>query len=319
MEQRIDLAAASRDELLAVIVAQQAMIAALEERIRQLETEARNGPPKGMPGHKPEQVPMDRPKRVRKRRAQGFARRRAAPTRQVVHAVEQCPDCGNRLAGGWVKRRREVIEVPLPPAEVIEHVYLERECLRCRKRVTPKPELAGIVAGQQRLGVGLVSLIVTLREVNRMPNRQIQAYLARAHRLPLSVGAIVAAQHRVAALGQPLVEQVRADLQQRDWVHADETGWRENGRNRYVWTFSTPTERYFLFRGRNKEVVDEVLGATFDGVLLSDYYAAYNHYAGLHQRCWPHLLREIHELRVNYPTDGKLRRWASRRLRGRTS
>ena len=48
-------------------------------------------------------------------------------------------------------------------------------------------------------------------------------------------------------------------------VHADETGWRQDGLNGYVWTFSTPTERYFLRRGRNKEVVDEVLDESFTG------------------------------------------------------
>ena len=63
-------------------------------------------------------------------------------------------------------------------------------------------------------------------------------------------------------------------------VHADETGWRQNGNNGYVWTFSTPTERYFLRRGRGKAVVDEALGESFSRVLVSDFYAAYHHYDG---------------------------------------
>ena len=71
-------------------------------------------------------------------------------------------------------------------------------------------------------------------------------------------------------------------------VHADETGWREDGHNGYVWTFSTPTERYFLRRGRGKAVVDEVLGDQFAGVLVSDFSAAYHHYDGPKQRCWAH-------------------------------
>ena len=75
-------------------------------------------------------------------------------------------------------------------------------------------------------------------------------------------------------------------------------------------TFSTPTEHYFLRRGRNKEVVDEVLYESFSGVLLSDFYAAYSHYPGLKQRCWAHLLRDIHELRVVYPEDAELAQWA---------
>lgn len=63
-------------------------------------------------------------------------------------------------------------------------------------------------------------------------------------------------------------------------------------------------------RGRDKGVVDEVLDESFSGVLVSDFYAAYNHYPGLKQRCWVHLLRDIHELKVLYPEDGQLAQWA---------
>ena len=104
-----------------------------------------------------------------------------------------------------------------------------------------------------------------------------------------------------------IVDRIRAS----PVVHADETGWRQDGANGYVWTFSAPTDRYFLRRGRNKEVVDEVLGEPFSGVLVSDFYAAYNHYPGLKQRCWAHLLREAHDLKALYPKDQKLARWAA--------
>ena len=52
---------------------------------------------------------------------------------------------------------------------------------------------------------------------------------------------------------------------------------------------------------------------------MSDFYAAYNHYAGLKQRCWVHLLRDIRELEALYPKDAGLSRWAKsvRRLYGR--
>jgi len=94
-------------------------------------------------------------------------------------------------------------------------------------------------------------------------------------------------------------------------VHADETGWRERGENGYVWTFSTPTERLFVRRGRGKEVVDEALGAEFAGTLVSDFYAGYHHYPGVHQRCWAHLLRDIHDLTEVYPSDARLADWAA--------
>ena len=54
-------------------------------------------------------------------------------------------------------------------------------------------------------------------------------------------------------------------------------------------------------------------------MLVSDFYAAYNHYPGLKQRCWVHLLRDIRELEALYPKDAGLSRWAEsvRRLYGR--
>ena len=103
-----------------------------------------------------------------------------------------------------------------------------------------------------------------------------------------------------------MLEQVRAS----PVVQGDETGWRQDGSNGYVWTFSTPSERYFLRRGRDKGVVDEVLDSSFSGVVVSDFYAAYNHYPGLKQRCWAHLLRDIHDLKGLYPEDAGLAQWA---------
>ena len=181
----------------------------------------------------------------------------------------------------------------------------------CNRRCVPKVELGGVVAGQQRLGVNLVSLIVTLREAGRLPLRTIQWYLETAHQLHLSIGGIVEVIHRTAQRAEPAVDQILARIRASPVVHADETGWRQEGANGYVWTFSTPTERYFVRRGRDKGVVDEVLVKSFNGVLVSDFYAAYNHYAGLKQRCWAHLLRDIHELTVVYPDESGLSQWAA--------
>ncbi len=49
----------------------------------------------------------------------------------------------------------------------------------------------------------------------------------------------------------------------------------------------------------------------FSGVLVSDFYAAYHHYDGPKQRCWAHLLRDIHDLRALYLKDAPLARWAA--------
>jgi transposase len=138
----------------------------------------------------------------------------------------------------------------------------------------------------------------------------IRWYLRTVHRLRLSQGAIVGALHTVAQQGAPMVAQIREQVRASPAIHADETGWREGGRNGYVWPFSSPQAQYFVRRGRGKAVVDEVLGAACEGVLVSDFYAAYHHYAGAKQRCWAHLLRDIHELGTVHPADTRLQAWA---------
>ena len=326
MDTELDLNTASRQALLALsarqqaanlelqttILEQQAVIARLQRRIEVLEGKAKPGGPRGMPGIKPPSG--QRPPRKegpRKPRPHGFARRRMMPTHRVEHALESCPECGTGLSGGWVQRTREVIDVPVVPVAVTEHRYLARTCPICQQRRTPPADLDGVVLGRQRLGINLLSLICALREAGRMPLRTIQWYLRTVHQLPLSLGAIVRVIQQAAQKAQPAVAEVLERIRASPVVHADETGWRQDGANGYVWTFSTPTERYFLRRGRNKEVVDEVLGDDFSGVLVSDFYAAYHHYPGPKQRCWAHLLRDIHDLKALYPKDTRLLRWSA--------
>lgn len=74
------------------------------------------------------------------------------PTQRVEHAVDVCTDCGTHLAGGWVRRTREVIEIPVAPVEVIEHIFIARVCPRCRRRHVPQVELEGAVVGQSASG-----------------------------------------------------------------------------------------------------------------------------------------------------------------------
>ena len=107
------------------------------------------------------------------------------PTAQVTHAPEFCSECHTTLSGGWVQRTREVIELPVCPAEVTEHVFIARTCPLCRKRRLPQDHLREVAVGRQRLGINpvsstgqaLVSLIAALREEGWLPTRTIQWYL----------------------------------------------------------------------------------------------------------------------------------------------
>lgn len=205
------------------------------------------------------------------------------------------------LVGGRVGGRRQVITLPRVRARVTEHLVLERTCPQCQQRWSPQPDLKAITVGRQRVGISVQSEVSVLREECRLPFGVIQRYLGWLYGLHLSVGELVALVRGVAVGGQGEYAQLQQEIRASPVVQGDETGWRENGHNGYLWSFSTPKVRYFLYRAsRGGAVVEEVLGGEFEGVLGSDFYGAYNVHQGRHQRCWTHLLRAIHELKERH-------------------
>ena len=205
-----------------------------------------------------------------------------------------------------------MITLPRVRARVTEHVVLERACPRCRKRWTPDPDWSAITAGRQRFGLSVQSEVSVLREECRLPFRMIQRYLKWRFGLRLSVGELVALTRGVAERGQEEYDPVTPrDSEPARWC----TGTKRAGVKMAVMATSgasaLPEVRYFLYRpGRSQRVVEEVLGDEFEGVLVSDFYGAYNVYQGPHQRCWTHLLRDIHQLNEQYPQDSDLARWS---------
>lgn len=235
-------------------------------------------------------------------------------TQQVTHAVDRCPDCGCVLRGGSVKRHREVIEIAVAPATVTDHRLVERVCPLCHKRCVPRLGPGDGVVGQHRFGPQLLALIVTLHQVGRMTVRPIQEHLATVFGVHVSLGAIEDALRTTATRGSAEVEAIRDRIRASPVVHADETGWPEDGAWRTFWVVSTARFRYFEIGRRTTEQIDAILGTLFAGILVTDFYAAYHHF-GLHQRCWAHIVRTLHDLCAAYPDDRILARWSRRLLR----
>jgi transposase len=287
-----------------------AALCAAQERMAELEV--KKTPP---PAFVKANVPA-RAKQARKQRApdQNRARRLETPTQIVEHRLERCPTCQGHLSGVRLARRRQVVDLPPPPpVEVTEHQVFRGWCSFCHAWREARLSLAGHVLGQGRIGVGIASLVAHLRLVVRAPLRVIQTWLASVHGLHLSVGERSDLRRRVAAHGQAALKEVRERIRASPVVQADETGWREHGQNGYVWFAGTPTgERYFEYQhSRAGAVINTLLGEDFGGVLTSDFYAGYNDTpGGRHQRCWAHLLRDLHALKVDHATTLEVVIWA---------
>ncbi len=302
---------AENDALRQQVASLQEQLTVALARIAELETRPKE-PPAFVKPNSPK--PQRQPRRKRDPK-HNRARRLEVPTRIEQHALDRCPDCSQRLHDGVLARRRQVIELPEPqPVEVVEHQVIKRWCSWCHRWQAPKLDLHGQVLGQGRIGVRIASLIGYLRTTLRLPIRRIRAYLETIHHLTLSTGEVAELLHQVRRAVQPAVDQLKAQARASPILHADETGWREAGQTGYVWAFSTPGEEgvrdYEYDRQRAGSVVKRMLGKEFAGHLVSDFYGGYNIYAGKHQRCWVHLLRDLHALKETHADESTVVTWA---------
>jgi transposase len=224
-----------------------------------------------------------------------------------------CPTCHLRLGGISLARLRQVIDVPVPPpVQVTEHRIYKGWCAGCGKWHEAPVDLHEQVLGQGRIGVRLASIIAYLRTVMRLPIRQLRDYLLTVHGFQVSEGSLVELLHRIKQHVQPTLDALKEEIRASPAVQADETGWREDGCNGYIWSVSTPTVRYYEYHhSRAGAVVKQLIGSKFEGVLGSDFYAGYNIHQGLHQRCWVHFLRDIHDLKEQFAQDEAVLAWAT--------
>ena len=295
-----------REELSQVKEALRLALARIEELEKQRE------PPEFVKENVKKRSAEEKKPRKKREAKHNRGRCRAMPSQIVEHRIVTCPQCHLRLGGISLARVREVIELPEPqPVEVIHHRIFKGWCAQCQKWHEAPVDLHEQALGQGRIGVRLSSLIALLRTLMRLPVRQIRALLLILYGCQISHGEIVELLHRVVSYAKPVLEAIKGQIRASPAVQADETGWREDGENGYVWSASTPTLRYYEYHhSRSGEIVKELIGPDYAGVLGSDFYAGYNRHQGLHQRCWVHYLRDIHNLKKKYPEDESLQLWA---------
>jgi transposase len=206
-----------------------------------------------------------------------------------------------------------VVDLPPGRVEVVEHQARERRC-RCCGWVGRGvlPDLGAQAGPHRRFGWRVAAWAATLRTHLRLPLRQVRWLLARQFGLRVAVGTLSQLLDEVARAGRGAYDALLAEARASPVVHIDETGWREDGQNGYVWTVSTPTIRLFHYtRSRAGAVAERLLGEDGTAAVVSDFYGGYDRLARTQQRCWAHLLRDLHALVDDHPADRKLARWAA--------
>lgn len=255
-------------------------------------------------------------KKIRIKREAGYSRKLDSPTYQQFHSCKVCPGCGGSLGKPSVCYKRQVIDIPPTDFTVTEHTVFKRWCFTCKKRVSPRLDIKDAVVGHHRFGLNVFTAISTLREKLRLPVNVIRTYFKTFHHLNLSEGEITEILHKVSNLSKSKYGEILTSVKDSPFICCDETGFRENGANGYLWNFSTKDNQIILYRkSRGSKVVREMLGedgSDYEGIIVSDFYTAYNEYCGFHQRCWAHYLRDIHDIKKNFPKHPPLNIWAKK-------
>lgn len=303
---RAEVEAMSEGAKVEIILALEARLCALEPRVRELETRlglnSRNSskppssdgpakpvvkslreksgrPPGGQPGHEGTTL-----------------RQVATPDRVERHVPHRCA-CGCVLTGQPVTRveRYQVFDLPEPRMAVTEHQVHVTICPACEaecKGALP-PEVS---AAPVQYGPRVRALVVYLRVYQLLPYERVSALCGDVFGLPVSKATIEAAEVEADGHLQPFVEEVAAQLRAAPVAHVDETGFRVEGRTRWLHVVATPALTLYHVDDKRGQQAMEAQGVLpqFTGRLVHDCWAPYFAYEGcVHGLCGAHLLREL--------------------------
>jgi len=285
------------------------VILAAAKRIAELQAKI-DGPPKIDPSTPSGQQPIYTKPPASKRKAKPGAKPGHAaahrPAPQHIdegkeHRLECCPCCGGQLQRCHRTRSRTIEDFLTDLRTIVtEHTVHRDYCPHCRKHVEP---VVPDAMPNAKLGHRVVSLTSWLHYGLGLSIEQVRELVLCQFGTHISAGGLVALWQRVAEVFTPWYEQIGLDARSGAVLHADETGWRMNGVTWWLWCFANPTTCYYMLDpSRGSPALEKFFAEAFDGVLVTDFWAAYDAFARERQCCLAHLLRELEKVDLTNKT-----------------
>lgn len=235
--------------------------------------------------------------RVKKgRKGSGNKAKNRPITRSESCTVETCDFCGKDLSGQLPlesKNTRIIEDIPEIPVEleVIEVVQEKKYCSDCKKVTTANSELA---LQKSDFGLNTTIAIIYLWIASCLSFPRISSYLNTFYGQQISTSGLSQHVIRISKIMSAVYAEILEDIKKSGILQADETGWRVNGINWWLWVFGTLDSAYYTIdKSRGKDVVRRILGEIFIGVLVVDGWSAYLSLICKQQSCMAHLLRKI--------------------------
>jgi transposase len=213
------------------------------------------------------------------------------------HKRECCPDCGEAVRrNGTLQRLTQQIDIQDVPITIEQHVQPEYWCSNCQKScwcgLPKRIEAGGLI------GPNLLALIAYLKGGCHASFSTIRKYLRDVMKVTIARSTLVKAIQKVSKALDGPYEELLELLPGEDILNVDETG-HKNNQERW-WTWCLRAELYTLYKidvSRSSNVLVEVLGRDFAGVIGCDYFSAYRKYMRVFgvelQFCLAHLIRDV--------------------------
>lgn len=223
---------------------------------------------------------------------EGTTRAYKKPDRTLEKKKKKCPNC-NRKLKFLFNESLTIEEIPEPqPVIVTEFIINHYECKEHGEIVVKHEECPD----SGRFGNNLLAQSAIMRFEERLPLRKIHDAFERQHHLDISPASIMNFTGRVSKALEAEYEGILAKIMNSKSVYVDETSLRIDGKNFWIWTFTTDDEKFYVIRdSRGKKVVKEILG-NYKGVVVRDGWKAYNNFGIATQRCWAHIKREAEQI-----------------------
>ncbi|MBW2663929.1 MAG: IS66 family transposase [Deltaproteobacteria bacterium] len=208
------------------------------------------------------------------------------------HTLDHCPDCHAPLNKPVKSYKRYIEDVPQIEPVVTEHTVYGYWCSQCRKIVFPRVSDA---LPNSMIGLRLVVFTAWLHYLVGVSVSNLVKMLSVVSTIKMSAGGLTQAWKNLAFTVEPLYSEIGCKAANSAVLNTDETGWRLNGITHWLWCFATKKLCYYVItRSRGSPVVEEVLGTIFKGILICDFWGAYNKISALaKQRCFYHLFTEL--------------------------
>jgi predicted RecB family nuclease len=224
-----------------------------------------------------------------------------------IETTKVCFVCNSKKVYPYVSVRRVVTDLNITAVGikrvVSEYIYKRYRCENCNKTFATKHHLYG----KSKYGNNLISYALYQCIELRLPVITVEKSLNRLFGLNFSIGTVNRFKSHAGIIYKPTYDALVSILCNGKLLHADESKISLKESSGFVWILTSMEEVVYIYtESREGECIHALLN-NFKGVLVSDFYAAYESINCPQQKCLIHLIRDINDDLYKHPYDDGLK------------